>query len=297
MDCDRCRRPAIVYQRYSGMHLCSRHFQEDFERKAKRAIRKNSWIRPGDRIGIALSGGVHSTALVYFLGSFLSKRQDIDLIALTIDEGIGHYQDSARARNIAQSLGISWYMASFREIFGVTMDEIVRRQGGRGSCSRCRVLRTQCLTMLAREHRVTRIALGLDLDDGAGSVLMNILRGEPGRLIRMPVPDDTLVPCMMPFMNIPEREVALYAWLYQSAAAPGRCPYFHDALGADVATLIHEYSYHHPATRYALVHLGENLKVYEDHSGCGDENCQEYGDPVVETCMNCRIPGGFHHGF
>jgi tRNA(Ile)-lysidine synthase TilS/MesJ len=114
---------------------------------------------------------------VYFLGSLLSKRRDIDLVALTIDEGIVHYRDPARARNIAQSLGIPWYTASYREVFGFTMDEIVRRQGGRDSCSRCRALRTQCLTMLAREHGITRLALGLDLDDGAGSVLVNILRG------------------------------------------------------------------------------------------------------------------------
>jgi tRNA(Ile)-lysidine synthase TilS/MesJ len=278
------------------MHLCARHFGEDFERKAKKAIRKHSWIRPGDRIGIAMSGGVHSTALAYFLWSLLSKRRDIGLVALTIDEGIVQYRNPARTRSIAQSLGIPWYLAAFREAFGITMDEIVRRDGGRGSCSRCRVLRTQCLTMLARKHGVNKIALGLNLDDCAGSVLVDILEGEPGRLLRMPVPEDNTVPRMTPFMDIPEREVALYATLHWSGWAPGRCPYPRDTFRSDVATLLHEYNYHHPATPYALVHLGDDLKRHDDPSGPGERNCPEYGEPVVNDCMNSGIPGEYHHG-
>jgi tRNA(Ile)-lysidine synthase TilS/MesJ len=296
MDCDKCRRPAIVYQRYSGMHLCTRHFQEDCEKKAKRAIRKHSWIHPGDRIGIAMNGGVHSTALAYFLSSLLLKRRDIDLVALTIDEGIAHYRDPARARDIAQSLGIPWYMTSFREVSGVTMDEIMRRKEEPGSCSRCRLLRTHGLTVLAAEHGVTRIALGKNLDDFAGSVLRNILRGEPGRPLPQEVPEDTGIPRMTPFMDIPEREVALYAILQQSGCEPGICPYSRDTFRVDVATRLNEYSYHHPATRYALVHLGEDLMRYGCPSGHNGRNDPEYGDPVVSECMIGRSPGELPHG-
>ena len=39
MKCSKCRREAIIYQRYSGLHLCEQHFNRDFEAKAKRAIR------------------------------------------------------------------------------------------------------------------------------------------------------------------------------------------------------------------------------------------------------------------
>jgi tRNA(Ile)-lysidine synthase TilS/MesJ len=278
------------------MHLCTRHFQEDCEKKAKRAIRKHSWIHPGDRIGIAMSGGVHSTALAYFLSSLLLKRRDIDLVALTIDEGIAHYRDPARARDIAQSLGIPWYMTSVRELSGVTMNEIMRLKGELGSCSRCRLLRTHSLTVLAAEHGVTRIALGKHLDDCAGSVLRNILRGEPGRPLLQEVPGDTGIPRMAPFMDIPEREVALYATLHRSGWEPGICPYSHDTFMAEVTTRLNEYSYHHPATRYALVHLGEELMKHDGPSGYNGRNVPENGDPVVNECISGRGPGELPHG-
>jgi tRNA(Ile)-lysidine synthase TilS/MesJ len=296
MDCDKCQRPAIVYQRYSGMHLCTRHFQEDCEKKAKKAIRKHSWIHPGDRIGIAMSGGAHSTALAHFLSSLLLKRRDIDLVALTIDEGIAHYRDPARPRDTARSLGIPWYMTSFREVSGVTMDEIMQQKGEPGTCSRCRQIRTHGLTGLAAKHGVTRIAFGQNLDDCAGSVLWNILKGKPGRPLMQEVPGDPAIPVMTPFIDIPEREVVLYASLHRSGYQPGFCPYSHDSFRAGIATRLNEYSYHHPATRYALVHLGEELMKHNGPSGYNGRNVPENGDLVVSECMSGRRPGELPHG-
>ncbi|MDD1712076.1 MAG: tRNA(Ile)-lysidine synthase [Methanoregulaceae archaeon] len=294
MDCDKCGRAAIIYQRYSGKHLCNRHFQEDCEKKAKRVIRKHSWIHPGDRIGIAMSGGVHSTALAHFLSSLLSRRRDIDLVALTIDEGIVHFREPARARDTAYSLGIPWYMTSFREISGVARDLVMRREADPGLCSRCRLLRMQSLTILAAEHGVTRIALGSHLDDCAGSVLRNILRGEPARPSRLPVPGEVKIPLMTPFMEIPGREVALYAILCHPGLDHSICPYSDNTFRADVSARLNEYSYHHPATRYALGHLGEELRKREGLSGRkGDSPGNE--DPVVSSCMEGKIPRVSYH--
>ncbi|HPX73972.1 MAG TPA: tRNA(Ile)-lysidine synthase, partial [Methanoregulaceae archaeon] len=79
MLCSKCRHPAIIYQRYSGLHLCKAHFIADFESKAKRAIRNHRWIKPKDRIAVALSGGKNSSALLYFLKKILGTRRDVRL--------------------------------------------------------------------------------------------------------------------------------------------------------------------------------------------------------------------------
>ena len=73
MLCSKCRRRAIIYQRYSGLHLCKAHFIADFEAKAKRAIRTHHWIIPDDRIAVALSGGKDSSALLFFLKKLIEK--------------------------------------------------------------------------------------------------------------------------------------------------------------------------------------------------------------------------------
>ncbi|MHC1585912.1 MAG: TIGR00269 family protein, partial [Candidatus Syntropharchaeia archaeon] len=67
MKCGKCEKEAIIYQRYSGMHLCSYHFKEDVERKVKRNIRKYSMIGKGEKIAVALSGGKDSSVLLYVL--------------------------------------------------------------------------------------------------------------------------------------------------------------------------------------------------------------------------------------
>ena len=156
MLCSKCRRQAVLYQRYSGLHLCKAHFIADFEAKAKRAIRTHRWIVPNDRIAVALSGGKDSSALLYFMKKLVGERRDITLSAITIDEGIDGYRDNRDAARIAELIGTELIVAPFQEMFGVTVDEVVRAKGDRLSCSYCGVLRRQCLNRIAKDHGITK---------------------------------------------------------------------------------------------------------------------------------------------
>lgn len=296
MDCDKCRRPAIIYQRYSGMHLCARHFQEDWEKKAKRTIRKHTWIRPGDRIGIAVSGGIHSTALACFLSSVFLQRRDIDLIALTIDEGIPGDRGPVRARDLAQSLGIPGYMTSCQDVAGGTPGRSLQHRTEPVSPSGRGLLRAQGLAVLAAEHGVTRVAFGYHLDDCSVSVLRNFLAGEPCRPLLHDFSGGIGIPWMAPLKDIPGREVSLYATLCRPANEPGIGPCSRDTFGADVETRLNEYTYHHPATRYALVHLGEELVPYERSSGHNRRDGPGHRGPVVNGCLNGKRSVGLPYG-
>jgi uncharacterized protein (TIGR00269 family) len=246
-------------------------------------------LEPGDRIAVGLSGGKDSGALLHFLANLVGRRRDIDLVAITIDEGIAGYRDPARAGRIAGALGVEWVSASFRETFGTTMDTLVRQQGDRLSCSWCGVLRRQCLNRTAKETGASKLALGFNLDDEAQSVLMNVLRGDLDRLTRFPVPREGFVPRIKPFRTIPEREVALYAILHLEDYESGRCPYAATALRTEVRDLLNTYTLAHPSTRHALLHLGERLSG----SGTGRKEpvhtCTRCGEPSGDTCRSCQI--------
>ncbi len=296
MRCSKCRRPAVLFQRYSGLHLCREHFLADFEAKAKRAIRENRWISPGDTIAVAFSGGKDSGALLLFLHSLLSLRRDVSLLAITVDEGIFGYRDTAVARARAAELDIPHVAASFREAYGTTVDGIVERKGGKLSCSYCGVLRRHLLNAVARNEGATKLALGFNLDDEAQTVLMNVLRGDTARLLRGAHPVPGMVPRIKPFSTIPEREVALYSYLYMGTVETGRCPYSHNAMRAEVRQMLNTYAWNHPSARFALVNLGRELGTL-GAGACGVlQACPRCGEPCGATCRSCEILSEVHDG-
>jgi len=289
MQCSKCRRDAIIWQRYSGLHLCREHFIVDLEAKAKREIRQKRMIASGDVIAVALSGGKDSSALLHFLTKTFGKRRDVSIIALTVDEGIAGYRDTDAARRIAEECGAPWHCVSFEEIVGTTTDRIVQRRGDALSCTYCGVIRRHCLNVAARSLGATKLAMGMNLDDEAQSVLMNVLRGDAERLVQTSAPVPGIVPRIKPFAAVPEREVALYAILRFGMFKEAGCPYAHNALRADVRGLLNDYGYRHPATKYALKNLGEHLSGI-----CGDGSselrvCPECGEPCGETCRSCHL--------
>ena len=297
MKCSKCRREAIIYQRYSGLHLCEQHFNRDFEAKAKRAIREHRWIQSGDTVAVALSGDGDSSALLYFLSRLLRERRDIRLMAITVDEGIRGYREPRRARAIAVSLGVPWVTASFAKEYGITLDEIVGRKGAELACSYCGVLRQALMNRIACEHGVTKFAYGFNLDDGARSVLTSVLRGDADRLIHPVQEVEGMVPRIKPFMCIPGSEVALYASLNVEGFDLAECPYAVGALQGDARRILDEYTSRHPATKYSLVNLGEALR----EPGCGDgeglrrcERCGELsGGRICRVCQVIEEVRGF----
>ena len=289
MKCSKCGSDAILFQNYSGMHLCESHFIADFESRAKKAIRKYGWISQSDRIAVAMSGGKDSGALLHFLTKVFGERRDTSIIAISIDEGIHGYRDMEAVRNIAESYDVPFHSASFKDSYGFTLDDIVEKQGDRISCSRCGVLRRHLLNKTARELGATKIALGFNLDDEAQSVLMNALRGDAVNLTRRQLPREGFVPRIRPFIHLPEREVALYATLNVEGFIEAGCPYSKNALRADVREILNVYNYRHPATKYALVNLGEELKTPAEDNRIEPGVCPECGEPSFGECQTCRI--------
>jgi tRNA(Ile)-lysidine synthase TilS/MesJ len=51
-------------------------------------------IVEGDRVAVALSGGKDSTALLLLLSSLFPAWQNVQMIAITIDEGIAGYREA-----------------------------------------------------------------------------------------------------------------------------------------------------------------------------------------------------------
>ncbi|HYY47739.1 MAG TPA: tRNA 2-thiocytidine biosynthesis TtcA family protein, partial [Thermoplasmata archaeon] len=171
--CDRCGGPAVEWVRYSGEHLCRDHFLGLVERRVKRELRSQVELRGGARIAVGMSGGKDSSTTAVLLSDFLRDRRDVELVGITIDEGIASYRpggiDAAKA--LCARLGIPHHLLAYAETAGHTMDEVVTTDPGAIPCGYCGPFRRQALNRAAREVEADYVATGLNLDDTAQSIL------------------------------------------------------------------------------------------------------------------------------
>ncbi len=294
MKCQRCSKTAVIYQKYSNAHLCKPHFIEDVERKIKRDIRKFKMVERGDRIAIALSGGKDSIVLLYVLHKIFQNRPDIELSALTIDEGIRGYREKTvpHAVELTEELGIQHTIRSFEDEFGITLDELTRKKET-AACTLCGVLRKNLLNKAARELGATKLALGHNLDDEAQTILMNYMRGDVDRMTRMSgVIQPGMVLRIKPLRSIPENEVALYGFLNNLPVSTDECPYAGEALRNEIREMLNNYEVKHPGTKYSLLGgfetISQSLRSPETHI----VRCEKCGEPSSETlCKTCRLLG------
>ena len=144
MKCSKCDDLAIISQRTSGNNLCAEHFTSKFERRVRETLIKGNMIKEGDKIAVALSGGKDSTALLYALHKMLAGNR-VELVAITIDEGIEGYRDSTikSARKIVENLGVDQQILTFRDDYGFDLDNVV--QDGAMPCTICGVFRKNAL--------------------------------------------------------------------------------------------------------------------------------------------------------
>ncbi len=294
MKCQRCGKTAVIYQKYSNAHLCKSHFIEDVERKIKRDIRKFKMVERNDRIAVALSGGKDSIALLYILHKIFDKRQDLELSAITIDEGISGYREKtlSHAIKLTGELGIPHTIRSFEYAFGTTLDKLTEKKEA-AACTLCGVLRKNILNKAARELGATKLAIGHNLDDEAQTILMNYLRGDVDRMTRISGAfQPRMVLRIKPLRSVPEKEVALYGFLNNLPVSTDECPYAGEALRNEIREMLNNYEVKHPGTKYSLLGGFEAVSQALRPPGMQIVQCEKCGEPSSETvCKTCRLLG------
>ncbi|MDY6930786.1 MAG: TIGR00269 family protein [Halobacteriota archaeon] len=292
IKCFKCNGNAIIFQRYSGMHLCKNHFIDDVERKIKKSIRKNFPVGKGEGIAVALSGGKDSAVTLYILSKIFQERRDIKISAITVDEGIKGYRDNTikKAISFTRELDVRHHIVSFKDAYGITLDEIVAMDPDQAPCTFCGVLRRQILNSAARKTGVDRVATGHNLDDESQSIFMNYLRGDTERLLRTSIDKACFIPRMKPLQDIPEREVALYAIVNGIDMDMSECPYASQALRNEIREMLNDYEIKHPGTKYSIIRGFDKLSLSakrEGHHLSGCVICEEPCSGVM--CKACNL--------
>jgi tRNA(Ile)-lysidine synthase TilS/MesJ len=290
MQCSKCHRDAIIFQPYSGLHLCGQHVVADVEAKAKKVIRAQGWLRPGDHIAVLLTDDKNSSALLFFLKQLTVQRSDITVSAIIIAHGSDTQCETSRAKRIAEMLDTKLLVVSCPEESDIGNDTGTGKDQDSTSTPLLRTSRAILPDAVAQEHGITKIAWGLCLDDAAGVVLESIIRGGGEKLVRGGSCQDTIIR-ICPFISVNAAEVSLYATLcgYGDEQAPG--PERGDDLHKDTITLLDGYTNKHPATKYALLNLGENLTDFPKGIAGLIHACEWYGKSPSGYCNHCSTEG------
>ncbi|MDO9515193.1 MAG: tRNA lysidine(34) synthetase TilS [Syntrophales bacterium] len=140
--------------------------------KARNTIEKHAMLTPGDRVGVAVSGGADSVALLHVLAN-LAPEYTLELFVLHLNHGIRGEEsdrDEAFVRKLAGSMGIPF--TSER----VSIPELRIERGGSLE-DICRDERYAFFERMTQRYGLDKIALGHTLSDQAETVIMRFLRG------------------------------------------------------------------------------------------------------------------------
>ena len=297
--CSKCSKSAVTFIRYNGTHLCRDHFIQYFEKRIKKDIKKQGRTEDNCRIGIAISGGKDSMVALHVTNDIFSKREKIDLIAITVNEGIKGYRDESIsiASENCKKLGIEHHIVSFKDMVGKTMDEIASKHDELGECSYCGVFRRLCLNKKSKELGVDKLVTGHNLDDMAQSILMNFANGDVKKLARLGPHKKIqpgLIPRMFPLRVIPEKEVALYAILKNMEYHDGECPYSIRAYRGVFRDIIDDLEYRNPGTRHSILNSYDSIRemLLDKFPPVGLNSCRECGEPTSQNiCKACIFKG------
>ena len=296
MRCDACDAPAIVDQPYRGAHVCDRHLAESVEERVRREIHRQLPRFGRGTVAVALSGGKDSSVALSLAARYFRRRPTVRVVALTVDEGIEGYRPPTvrAAEALAQALGVEHRIVRADEELGTTIDRTARDLPGTVPCSFCGVWRRRLMNRAAREAGADALVLGFNLDDLAQTVLMNLVRGDLDRLVRM-APHRTrqegLVPRIAPLALIPEREVLLYARAKGLPFDHGECPHAGRASRNLFRELVWQLEEAQPGTRQSLLRTQERLVglwLRGEEVGAPDR-CRVCGEPSAHAvCRACE---------
>lgn len=173
--------------------------------KVLRYIRQEHLLAAGDRVGVAVSGGADSVALLRVL---LELREELGLVL-----SVAHFNHKIRG---AEADGDQEFVAELARQFDLLFHlgsgdaPVYAQQHGLSLETAARELRHTWFAQLVRQGKAARIATAHTQDDQAETVLMRVLRGAGTRGLAGISPEQKQKALVRPLLAITRQEVEQY---------------------------------------------------------------------------------------
>ncbi|GAV03648.1 hypothetical protein RvY_14042 [Ramazzottius varieornatus] len=301
--CKRCSRKAILKRPKTGDTLCKECFFELFELEIHETIICAKLFKPGLKVAVGASGGKDSTVLAHVMKVLNEKyHYGIHLTLLSVDEGITGYRDDSleTVKRNEQQYELPLKIVSYKDLYGWSMDDIVKQIGLKNNCTFCGVFRRQALDRGATMTAVDMILTGHNADDIAETVLMNLLRGDIARLSRCTAiitGAEGSLPRAKPLKYAYEKEIVMYAYFKKLDYFSTECVYSPNAYRGYARTFLKDLESIRPRCIIDIIHSGENFAIKSSVKMAAQGSCSRCGFiSSQEVCKACILLDGLNRG-
>ena len=272
--------------------VSKKEFNEYIQNNVRRTVRDYKLLEKNERIAVALSGGKDSILTLYMLNA-LKEEYNIDLVAISVDEGISGYRNEGveAARKNAKALEIKLIEKSFFDEFNFKLDDIFSFY--KSACMPCGVFRRYLLNKTAYEVGASKIATGHNLDDEIQSFLMTFARADFKRFPKfgpkLDVIHPKLIPRIKPLWNVMEKDVGTWIVLNNIDVHFAECPYSYMSARSKIKEFLNKMESNRKGTKANILKSFDKtlqlekkpIKLYE---------CEKCGEPSsTNICKACEM--------
>jgi len=251
---------------------------------------------------VGVSGGKDSLALLHVL-SGMAPARGVELVPVTIDEGIPGYRDEALSivSRFCSSLGLGHHVLSYESLFGTTLGEALEAPSRQSSCAICGTLRRRALDVAAERLGADSVATGHNLDDMLQTTLINIMSGDVERIAREDPGGSGRSGArrVKPFCDIYEAEVAFYAYAESIPFQAESCPHMAEGIRTEVREFLNGLEARHSGIKNSMRRSASEIasRLRAGSPAGPPTPCARCGAPSTgEACSACLTLGSVRAG-
>ncbi|MBS7620671.1 hypothetical protein KEJ32_00865 [Candidatus Bathyarchaeota archaeon] len=293
--CSKCRSAnAEVQIPYAKLNLCPCCFTDFYKARVRRTVEEFKMFREDDAVGVAVSGGKDSAALLHVLRL---AYPSLELKALHINLGVPEYSTHCQQKveKLANMLNVELHVFSLPEELGMGIGDFEKTPFKRKLCSACGTIKRRIFEKLAIKAHVRVLATGHNLEDVAGVMFNNFLYGRWEQFVRLkpvlPPLAKGMASKVKPLIKCPENENMLYCLYNDIPFREIDCPYADEIGVRKRAKILELLSRDNPYFRHQL--LNRFLEIMPIVEGVTQKpelgQCKVCGFPSSsEVCAFCR---------
>ncbi|MBQ8748722.1 MAG: adenine nucleotide alpha hydrolase family protein [Oscillospiraceae bacterium] len=224
----------------------------------RRCVEDYNMIEAGDRIGVGVSGGKDSLALLVLLAELQKyNHKPFAIEAITVDMGLG--MDYTEIEKLCKELRVPFHLIK-TEIGPI----IFEHRKEKNPCSMCSKMRRGALNQALLDLGLNKLALGHHYDDAVETFVMSLIY--EGRIsCFQPVTDldRTGIIQIRPMLYIHERTVDSFAKRQNLPVLANRCPVDKNTKREEVKQLVYDLSATYPDLKERIFGAMQRLPLPE----------------------------------